>query len=1112
MKPTLSFRHFLALSGSVMLLVTQSHAANYYWDSNGNTAGLGDTAGTWGAAASPGWGSMNAASSRTVILGTQSTANTAIAVGDTVYFGTMNLDLGSAASTIGITGAGVQANRIVFGLGQGSQGITLSGGGGAITLSNANASIIANNTGINTIGAVLNGTTGLLYGGSGTTVLTEANGFTGGVTVTGGGTLQVGDGIAGSLTSQNLTFRAGAGGFNVLAASTGSTQAMGTLTFANTGATAGEGTVQSTYGTSGNAELSFSSLAARQGGATGNFVVSGGTNGTTNKIVLTGVSSGFIDRGLYFGGNSFAAYDAAGFVRSLIYGTDTDAAATDTITADNHVQLTSSPVPRPGDSLLSLHLAGGGVDYTMDSGTLTVSAILKTGGGAASTISGGASLTTLSNAEPVIRTDTASDSLTISTAITGTSGGLTKTGKGTLTLTGSNGYTGVTRVLDGTLVLSGGSAIADTQQILLADAPDVTLQLNSSETVANVYGGGFSGGTVNVQGSTLTYSANTNIAFGGTYTGTASGGIIKQGTGTLTLSNTNQFVGEFTLEGGAVEFTYGNDGTAPLIPLSSGGAFNMANGTTLRFNPTQNFAWGTIGAQLQSANGGSPPYPYGWVFANDITITDGIANIRTTGNENTVRFTGDVTGGSSGSQTLAFYSGGINAGSGDRQANTFTGTIQNGSGGTLGVNIDFFGASGTAQGAFVNLSGHNTFTGPIVVTNSKGLSSAISGNGGFVGIGGEIYSPSGGGSRAYATGTGHLGGGNYTNTISLAAGTILTYLSSANQAFGGEISGDGQVLLEGTTTGTLTLSATNSYTGATTVRAGTLLVNNTTGSGTGTGNVDVTAGTLGGTGSISGAVTLGNGSGTADATLAPGTSTASLATGDLAFASDGRYTVDLDGTAETSGQIAVTGTVTIHAAATLVPSVTGTLAASQQYPIISNDGADAVTGTFAGLAQDAVVGTFGGTDLKISYTGGDGNDVVLYTEGSGTPYSTWAGAAAFTDDANGDGIDNGLAWILGADSPTDSALDKLPVVATSGGFLTLSFTRENPYSPAKLYVEYGDDLAGWTKLEIPAATGTIGDDIELEVTTGPPDSVLVKIPTNHGGGGKLFARLSATEN
>jgi autotransporter-associated beta strand protein len=537
-----------------------------------------------------------------------------------------------------------------------------------------------------------------------------------------------------------------------------------------------------------------------------------------------------------------------------------------------------------------------------------------------------------------------------------------------------------------------------------------------------------------------------------------------------------------------LEFTYGNDGTAPLIALSSGGDINMANGTTLRFNASANLPAGVIGPQLQAANTGLPAYPYGWTVANHINIASGTstANIRVGGNENSVRFTGNVTGGTSDSQTLAIFAGGIATGNGDRQPNVFSGTIANGSGGTLGVNVDFAGASGPAQNVFVSLSGQNTFTGPIVVTNSKGLTGAGAG-GGYLGIGGEIHS----GGPTFVPGTGYLGGGNYSNTIALAAGTKLTYLSSADQILGGEISGGGALLKQGA--GTLTLAVANTYTGTTTVSAGTLRVNNTTASGTGAGNVTVTAGTLAGTGSISGTVTIGNGSGSADAILAPGNSDIdSIDTGNLSFLSDGSYAVELNGTSVTTDVTNVTGTVAINAATTLTVDVAGTLSPSQQYTIISNDGADAVTGTFFNLIQDAVVGTFGGTDLKISYTGGDGNDIVLYTAGSGTPYGTWAtGSEPFDGDANGDGVDDGLAWFLGAATPSTNALDKLPLVATPTGFLTLDFDRVTPSSPAKLYVEYGNDLVGWTKVLIPATSGKV-----FTVDTRPFARTTEESPTN----------------
>ena len=55
-----------------------------------------------------------------------------------------------------------------------------------------------------------------------------------------------------------------------------------------------------------------------------------------------------------------------------------------------------------------------------------------------------------------------------------------------------------------------------------------------------------------------------------------------------------------------------------------------------------------------------------------------------------------------------------------------------------------------------------------------------------------------------------------------------------------------------------------------------------------------------------------------------------------------------------------------------------TLAPAQQFKILEIDGN--ATGQFAGLAEGAMVGT-PGEELFISYVGGDGNDVVLYTMG-----------------------------------------------------------------------------------------------------------------------------------
>lgn len=87
-------------------------------------------------------------------------------------------------------------------------------------------------------------------------------------------------------------------------------------------------------------------------------------------------------------------------------------------------------------------------------------------------------------------------------------------------------------------------------------------------------------------------------------------------------------------------------------------------------------------------------------------------------------------------------------------------------------------------------------------------------------------------------------------------------------------------------------------------------------------------------------------------------------------------------------------------------------------------------------------------------------------------------------------------------------------MGTPTSYLMLAFNRVNPHAPARLYIEYSNNLSTWTKLEIPAASGTIpSSDVEVVVTPGTPDAVTVKIPATHASsGGKLFGRLSASEN
>ncbi len=199
----------------------------------------------------------------------------------------------------------------------------------------------------------------------------------------------------------------------------------------------GDATVNA-INTGGSVLLQFSSLTRSQG-ATVNFLTTGGANGTTNSI-QPGVPAGFIDSATYFGGSSFAWYDTTGTgsVRGIIYsGPNPDAGATTSGTTASlgnatHQQITGAITAQTNATFTTFNITGSNNVTITAANTVGVNGLLLTGG--TSTISGG-TITAANNAEMGIRTDLATDSLTISSVIgaTGTNS-FTKSGAGTLTL------------------------------------------------------------------------------------------------------------------------------------------------------------------------------------------------------------------------------------------------------------------------------------------------------------------------------------------------------------------------------------------------------------------------------------------------------------------------------------------------------------------------------------------------------------------------------------------------------------------------------------------------------------------------------------------------------
>ncbi|MEI6712446.1 MAG: autotransporter-associated beta strand repeat-containing protein [Verrucomicrobiota bacterium] len=654
---------------------------------------------------------------------------------------------------------------------------SLAGGGttgGSVTLGSATLSMGSNGTST-AFSGVINGAGGVSKSGAGTQTFSGANMYTGATTIS-----------AGSLKAGIITNAFGNNSAVTLANTAG--VFLDISGFNNTiGSLAGGGA------TGGTVVLGAATLTIGADGTSTTY--SGGISGTGGGITKTGTGTLTLAKANTYTG---ATTISAGTLKAGVVGTAFG--GTSAVTLANAVGVI---LDITGFNNTIGSLAGGGTtggSVTLGSATLTLG-----GDGTSTTFSG----------------------------LIGGAGGISKSGAGAQTLSGTNTYTGATSITAGSLKAGvATSAFGSNSAVSLTNVAGVLLDLNGFDTtIGSLSGGGTTGGSVALGVGTLTVGGDaTNTAFGGVITG--AGAVIKTGAGTLTLTGAQTYTGITTINSGTLQI--GNGTTDGSIAASSG----IVNSGSLIFNllGTQTDALPISGTGRLTKTGSGTLVLSGSNSYTGITFMgSGVLNV-----------------------------GGVNALAGGGSLTFIGGTLQFSASNT----VDYSSRIANSSSAMIvdTNSQSVTFASPLVASNTGGLTKlgagilTVSGANAYSGATTIIVGTlrAGGGTSAFGSNTslvlsnvagvnvdlngydnsiGSLaGGGSLGGNVILGTATLTAGGDGTNTVYAGSILGAGGFTKSGT--GTLTLTGTASYTGATLISGGTLQI----GDGTADGSITTTSG------------------------------------------------------------------------------------------------------------------------------------------------------------------------------------------------------------------------------------------------------------------------------
>ena len=362
--------------------------------------------------------------------------------------------------------------------------------------------------------------------------------------------------------------------------SAATSQAVASTTFA-----AGSfATVNMNPGAGQSLVLDLKALTRAAGAGTVRFNLSG-TQSLTNGVLTTATNdatTGLLGTGggwatVTIGGATNFATASGGFITAITPTTLNDLSTLST-TSVNLTDSTGYTGTLGRDTTLnSIRFNGSGASaITIPAGSqlrIDSGGILQTSGvGGTTTISGGRLVGNVGS-ELIFTTDSLSQTLSVSSAFSGATV-ITKTGVGTLALSGINSLTSAMNLQGGTVNVSGGFAIGDTQNLNFnAQGDGTTFTLSSgSETVGNLTGGssnffntstqhGISTVTIGSGATLIVNQFTAGLTYGGVLSG--AGTFVKSGTGDLTLpgNSSTSFTGPLVINQGQVRLAGNGDGT-----------------------------------------------------------------------------------------------------------------------------------------------------------------------------------------------------------------------------------------------------------------------------------------------------------------------------------------------------------------------------------------------------------------------------------------------------------------------------------------------------------------------------------------------------------------------